>query len=81
MPFITCPLCCQKYVFIQSLCEDCRLIKHCISLYGVDKVNQVLNSTLVRSEKQIKNKCEIYDKKTEEYEKKNGSWVKKPPTN
>lgn len=77
----TCPLCCKNYVFFQSLCEDCRLIKHCISLYGVDKVNQVLNTTLIRSEKQIQNKCEIYDKKESDYEKKNGKWLKKTDLN
>jgi hypothetical protein len=50
-------------------------------LYGVDKVNQVLNTTLIRSEKQIQNKCEIYDKKESDYEKKNGKWLKKTDLN
>jgi hypothetical protein len=73
----TCPLCCNQYVLLNSLCDDCRLIKHTISLYGVDKVNQVLNATLIRSDKQIKNKCAIYDKNEKEFVKKNGKWVHK----
>tara|TARA_R110002110_G_scaffold268075_1_gene483903 strand:- start:218 stop:364 length:147 start_codon:yes stop_codon:yes gene_type:complete len=46
-------------------------------LYGIDKVNQVLNATLIRSDKQISNKCEIFDKNKDDYEKKEGKWVKK----
>jgi len=43
----------------------------------VEKVNQVLNATLIRSEKQINNKCAIYDKNEKEFVKKNGKWIHK----
>ena len=76
MPLL-CPLCVESYVFVQSLCDNCRITKHCVSLYGIDKVNQVLNATLIRSDKQISNKCEIFDKNKDDYEKKDGKWVKK----
>lgn len=75
---LTCPLCCESYVFIQSLCVECKKVKHCMNLYGRERVNQVLNACLIRSDKQIANKTEIFDKNKEDYEKKDGKWVKKP---
>jgi len=49
-----------------------------MNLYGRERVNQVLNACLIRSDKQIANKTEIFDKNKEDYEKKDGKWVKKP---
>jgi len=40
-------------------------------------VLDVIQKVLVRNDKQIDNKCAIYDKKESEYEKKDGKWVKK----
>jgi hypothetical protein len=57
---LICPLCCEKYVFVQSLCDDCKKVKHAMSLYGSEK-----------------NKCVIYDKDEEKYEKKGGKWLLK----
>lgn len=74
---IICPLCCESYVFVQSLCVECKKVKHCMNLYGRERVNQVLNACLIRSDKQIANKTEIFDKNKEDYEKKDGKWVKK----
>tara|TARA_R110002012_G_scaffold64681_3_gene169929 strand:+ start:543 stop:698 length:156 start_codon:yes stop_codon:yes gene_type:complete len=48
-----------------------------MNLYGRERVNQVLNACLIRSDKQIANKTEIFDKNKEDYEKKDGKWVKK----
>jgi len=72
-----CPLCLENYVVVSTLCEDCKKIKHCISLYSRNKVIEVLNATLIRSNAQILNKCIIYDKDKEDYVKKEGKWVKK----
>jgi len=76
MPF-TCPLCCESYVIVASLCDDCKKAKHAMSLYGKEKVLDVIQKVLVRNEKQIENKCAIYDKKESDYEKKHGKWIKK----
>lgn len=76
MPFL-CPLCCESYIVVSSLCEECKKAKHAMSLYGKQKVLDVITKVLVRNDKQIDNKCEIYDKNEKDYEKKNGRWVKK----
>ncbi len=74
---IVCPLCCDKYVFVQSLCDDCKKVKHAMSLYGSEKVIDVITTVLVRNHKKIANKCVIYDKDEEKYEKKGGKWLLK----
>ena len=76
MPFL-CPLCCDSYVIVASLCDECKKAKHAMSLYGKEKVLDVIQKVLVRNDKQIENKCAIYNKNESEYEKKNGKWVKK----
>ena len=50
-----------------------------MSLYGSAKVIDVITNVLVRNDKQIENKCVIYDKDEEKYEKKNGKWIPKNP--
>jgi len=74
---ITCPLCCEKYIVLQTLCDDCKKVKHAMSLYGSEKVIDVIHTVLVRNDKQIDNKCAIYDKDEENYEKKGGKWILK----
>jgi len=48
-----------------------------MSLYGSEKVIDVITTVLVRNDKQIDNKCAIYDKDEENYEKKGGKWILK----
>lgn len=48
-----------------------------MSLYGSEKVIDVITTVLVRNDKQIENKCVIYDKDEEKYEKKGGKWLLK----
>ena len=76
MPFL-CPLCCESYIVVSSLCDDCKKAKHAMSLYGKGKVLDVIQKVLVRNDKQIDNKCEIYDKNEKDYMKKDGRWIKK----
>tara|TARA_R100000353_G_scaffold103562_1_gene74888 strand:- start:3569 stop:3805 length:237 start_codon:yes stop_codon:yes gene_type:complete len=64
-------------VIVASLCDECKKAKHAMSLYGKEKVLDVIQKVLVRNDKQIENKCAIYNKNESEYEKKNGKWVKK----
>lgn len=45
---ITCPLCCQSYVFISPLCEDCIKVKRMMALYSKNQVIEILDSVLVR---------------------------------
>ena len=45
---ITCPLCCESYVFISSLCEDCIKVKRMMALYSKTQVIDIFDSVLVR---------------------------------
>lgn len=74
---LTCPVCCENYVLVASLCERCKVVKHAMNLYTPDKVIDVIQKVLVRNEKQIDNKMAIYGKNENEYDKKDGKWVKK----
>lgn len=48
-----------------------------MSLYGSEQVIDVITTVLVRNDKQIENKCVIYNKDETKYEKKGGKWVAK----
>lgn len=50
-----CKLCEKETVITTNLCDKCRRIKHLINLYD-DRVYDVLENCLVRSEQQIQNK-------------------------
>ena len=45
---IVCPLCCENYVFISSLCEDCIKVKRMMALYSKTQVIDIFDSVLVR---------------------------------
>lgn len=74
---LTCPVCCENYVIVASLCERCKIVKHAMNLYSPDKVIDVIQKVLVRNEKQIDNKMTIYGKNETDYVKKDGKWIKK----
>jgi len=50
-----CKLCEKETVIMTHLCDKCRRIKHLINLYD-DRVYEVLENCLVRTEQQIQNK-------------------------
>ena len=50
-----CKLCEKETVIMTNLCDKCRRIKHLLNLYE-DRVYEVLENCLVRTEQQIKNK-------------------------
>jgi len=52
---ITCPLCEQNYT-LYSLCADCRRIRHFMSIYSKDRVIQILDNILSRTEDKQDNK-------------------------
>lgn len=58
----SCVLCEKETVYISSLCEKCRRIKHLLNLYD-DRVYEVLESVLVRNEDGQKNKINTELKK------------------
>lgn len=45
---ITCPLCCESYVFLSPLCEECIKVKRMMALYSKNQVIDILDSVLVR---------------------------------
>ena len=65
---ITCPVCCSEYVFIASLCPSCVKVKHYMSCYSRDRVIDILDNVLSRTEDKQDNKikeeikCEIENK-------------------
>ena len=50
-----CKLCEKEMVWTTHLCDKCRRIKHLINLYD-ERVYDVLENCLVRTEQQIQNK-------------------------
>ena len=65
-----CRLCEKETVYVTNLCEKCRRVKHLLNLYG-DRVYQVLEEVLVRTEDKQDNKINKEIKKEkEEIEKK-----------
>ena len=55
MNFI-CPVCCDEYIFTSSLCPSCKKIKHYMSIYSKERVMELLDNCLSRTEDKIKNK-------------------------
>ncbi len=65
-----CKLCEKETCFTTHVCEKCRRIKHLINLYG-DRVYEVLEEVLVRTNDKQENKIHAEIKKEkEEIEKK-----------
>jgi hypothetical protein len=52
---ISCPLCEKNYT-IYSLCHDCRRIRHFMSIYSKERVIQILDNILSRTEDKQDNK-------------------------
>jgi hypothetical protein len=44
---ITCPLCRQNYVIFNKLCNRCEKIRHLSSIYGMDKLIEILEKILI----------------------------------
>jgi len=51
-----CPVCNEDMVLMTSLCNTCRKIKHYISIYSRNRVMEILDNCLSRTEDKIKNK-------------------------
>lgn len=60
-----CKLCEKETCLTTSICEKCRRIKHLINLYG-DRVYEVLEEVLIRTDKQQENKIGLEIKKEKE---------------
>jgi spore cortex formation protein SpoVR/YcgB (stage V sporulation) len=52
----SCPVCTQEYLIINSLCETCRKVKHYMSCYSRDRVIEILDNVLSRTEDKQHNK-------------------------
>ena len=55
MTYLTCP-CCEESYTLYSLCADCRRIRHFMSIYSKDRVIQILDNILSRTEDKQDNK-------------------------
>ena len=53
---ITCPLCCKEYVIVSSLCPSCVKVKHYMSCYSRERVIDILDNVLSRTEDKQDNK-------------------------
>jgi glutaredoxin len=56
---ITCPLCTQEYIFVASLCPKCVKVKHYMSVYSKDRVIDILDNVLSRTEEKQDNKIKL----------------------
>jgi hypothetical protein len=62
-----CYCCNQNYAGVfTALCPDCHKIRHLQSVYGVERVRQVLENVLVRDEEKQKYKEDAEIKKEKE---------------
>lgn len=54
---LSCPICEDWTVF--SVCNDCRKIRHYMSIYSKDRVIEILDSILSRAEDKQENKIKL----------------------
>ena len=52
----SCPVCTQEYLIINTLCDTCRKVKHYMSCYSRDRVIEILDNVLSRTEDKQDNK-------------------------
>ena len=52
----SCPVCTQEYLIINTLCDTCRKVKHYMSCYSRDRVIEILDNVLSRTEDKQANK-------------------------
>ena len=52
----SCPVCTQEYLIFNTLCDTCRKVKHYMSCYSRDRVIEILDNVLSRTEDKQDNK-------------------------
>lgn len=52
----SCPVCNQEYLIVSTLCETCRKVKHYMSCYSRERVLEILDNVLSRTEDKQDNK-------------------------
>ena len=50
-----CPLC-NEWLYVNSLCEDCKITRNIVRCYGIEKVNRSLITFFLREDDKIENK-------------------------
>lgn len=79
----TCPVCTQEYLIVNTLCDTCRKVKHYMSCYSRDRVIEILDNVLSRTEDKQDNKIkqeiqeEIQNKEYSLRSNKNKKQIKK----
>lgn len=51
-----CPVCNEELILMSSLCSTCKKLKYYIQLYSRDKVINILDNVLSRTDDKIENK-------------------------
>ena len=62
----SCALCEEETVIITKLCPKCRNVKHLMSAYSRERIYEVLESVLKRTEDKQNNKIDYEIKKEKE---------------
>ena len=65
----SCPICEQWCLY--SVCDQCRKIRHYMNIYSKERVLEILNSILSRTEDKQDNKIKFEVKNEIEQKKKN----------
>lgn len=56
---LTCVLCNQNWVFMHSLCEECKKIRQLGNLYGMEKIHTILTTVLLRQSEKIQSRTAV----------------------
>tara|TARA_R110001592_G_scaffold288644_3_gene557741 strand:+ start:1590 stop:1820 length:231 start_codon:yes stop_codon:yes gene_type:complete len=56
---LTCVLCNENWVFMHSLCEECKKIRQLGNLYGMEKIHTILTTVLLRQSEKIESRTAV----------------------
>ena len=51
----SCPLC-NDWLYVNSLCEECKKTRNIVRCYGIERVNKALSTFFLREEEKVDNK-------------------------
>ena len=70
---LSCYLCEKETCYVSKFCDDCRVIKNIMNVYGYKEVRQILERVCIRTEEQRNYKITVENKKKVNKEVKIGS--------
>lgn len=54
----SCPLC-DDWLYVRSLCDQCKRTKNIVLCYGIDHVNKILEDVFLRESDKVSNKADM----------------------